>query len=92
MKTVILATLALLIAAGPSMASPWNGNSHRHGHGHGHGVLTRYERVMIAKSKHRLMRLKWRARADGRISRFERFRIRHAQRRHNRLVARAWRS
>ena len=89
MKTVILATLALLIAAGPSMASPWKGKSH---HSYRHGVLTKYERVLIAKSKHRLMRLKWRARADGRITRFERFRIRHAQRRHNRLVARAWRS
>jgi hypothetical protein len=58
-----------------------------YGHGHRH-VLTPYERAAIARSQANLNRLKWRVRADGRVTRWERMQVGAAQARHNALVYR----
>ncbi len=90
MKTTIILTAAALVAfASPSFAGPGKNKVYKHGH---HGSLTKFERILIAKSRTRLFRIKQWARADGHVNRFERMRIRRAQIQHNRLVARAWRS
>ena len=50
--------------------------------------LTPYERAALARSRADLRVLKWRARADGHVSRWERRRIHAAQARHDALAFR----
>lgn len=50
------------------------------------GRLTLFERIKIARSRARLAALRQRARADGRVTRREKARLRIAQRRHSALV------
>ena len=50
--------------------------------------MTPAERAAIARSQASLDALKWRVRADGRVTMWERARINAAQARHNALVAR----
>ncbi|HXF54473.1 MAG TPA: hypothetical protein VNK52_10160 [Hyphomicrobiaceae bacterium] len=90
MKTVAVATLAAILMSGTAMAAPsypsYKGpslvKSFRA------PVLTPYERFQIRQSQHRLDMLKWRARADGRVTFLERWQIQLAQNRHNALVYR----
>ena len=83
MKRLVLGTVALAILSGialtapPAEAAPY-----------GYGKLTPYERAAIARSKASLNALKWRVRADGRVTMRERMRINAAQARHNALVYR----
>ena len=55
---------------------------------HRHGGLTPYERAAIARSAANLNALKWRVRADRRVTPWERVQLRIAQAKHNALVHR----
>ena len=55
--------------------------------GHRHGIALT-ERAAIARSQANLNALKWRARADGHVTLWERARINTVQARHDALVAR----
>lgn len=83
MKRIVLGAAALAVvsgfafAAAPAEAAPY-----------GYGKLTPYERAAIARSQAHVNALKWRARADGHVSRWERMRINAAQARHDALVYR----
>jgi hypothetical protein len=84
MKTIMLTLAALALASGSALAAPGKSNLHRGGHG-----VSAYERVAIARSAAHLAMLKRQARADGKVTMMERARIRSAEFRHTRLVARA---
>jgi hypothetical protein len=84
MKRLILASGALAIAAGLAL-SVSSAQAASYGR---HGGLTAHERAAIARSQASLAALKWRARADGHVSLWERVKINAAQARHNALVAR----
>ena len=81
MKRSILAGAAFglistfLLAGSSAQAAPY-------------GKVTAGERHAIAHSKARVNALKWRIRADGRVTALERMRLNLAQARHNGLVAR----
>lgn len=83
MKTLVLTAAALVLSTTATLAAPRYEKNHR-------GV-SNYERVMIMKSAARLSALKRRAWRDGRLTQFERFQIRNAERSHYVLVARAHR-
>jgi hypothetical protein len=53
-----------------------------------HNGLTAHERAAIGRSQASLNTLKWRSRADGHVTLWERVKINAAQARHNALVAR----
>ena len=76
MKSMALATAVVLLAAGSAVAAPTYGKSHGSFGNRGH--VTAWERVQIAKSAARVASIKRRAYADGRVTRFERLRIRRA--------------
>jgi hypothetical protein len=78
-----------MLTSGAVMAAP---NKHYNQGWHRGGNITPYERVAIARSKANLDALKRRAWADGRLSLYEKVRIRFAENSHNALVARARRS
>ena len=90
MKIITLATALLVLTAGMATAQP----GYKHGNAryvakHGSvGKLTLYERFKIRRSRARLVALRHRARADGRVTRRERIRIRIASKRHRALVRR----
>jgi uncharacterized membrane protein YebE (DUF533 family) len=88
MKTLVTAAVVLAITAGGAMAYP----SKSYNHGNHRPQITAAERAAIARSQWNLNALERRARADGRITAFERMQIRFAQARHNQLVKSAWRS
>jgi hypothetical protein len=94
MKKFILAAAAIALTAGTAMAAPAH-NAHNKGYGHAKrvvvkrhkvGRLTLWERIKIAKSRARLAALQHRVRADGRVTRREKIRVRFAQKRHRALV------
>jgi hypothetical protein len=91
MRTSILTAAVLLIGAGAAVAAPHHGGKRDRGHWE-RGGINGYERVLIANSRSRLAALKSRAWRDGRLTFFERYQIRNAERRHNALVARLRRS
>jgi hypothetical protein len=84
MKRFVLASGALAVAAGLALSMP---SAQAASYGRHHGV-TPPERAAIARSKASLDALRWRARADGHVSLWERMKINAAQARHNALVAR----
>lgn len=88
MKSLVAAAVALAITAGGAMAYP----SKSYNHGNHRPQITAAERAAIARSQWNLNTLERRARADGRVTVFERMQIRFAQARHDRLVKNAWRS
>ena len=83
MKRFVLSAAALTVVSGlalataPAQAAPY-----------GYGRLTPHERAAIARSLAHVNALKWRARADGHVTRWERARIHAAQARHDALVYR----
>lgn len=96
-KIIAITSLALAVSAGAASAATNYRNHHNdrgygNGHGYGYSRITPYERAQIARSKANLDRIVWRARADGRVTAFERVRISLARNRHQALVARAYRT
>lgn len=87
MKHLVLGAAALAILSGIAFTAP-SAQAAPYGYGYGNGNLTPYERAALARSRAHLSALKWRARADGHVSRWERMRIHAAQVRHDALVFR----
>jgi hypothetical protein len=85
MKTAILTAAALLMTAGTSMAAP------RYDHRHGNGVNP-YERAAIAQARAKVAAVRARAWRDGRVTMFERFQIKNAERQLAMTIARARRT
>jgi hypothetical protein len=83
MKRLVLGTAALAILSGIALTAPAAEAA-----SYGYGRLTPHERAAIARSQFNLNALKWRARADGHVTVWERVRINAAQVRHNALVYR----
>jgi hypothetical protein len=79
MKRIVLGTTALAILSGVALATP----AAAHG-------LTYRERVAIANSKCHLNALRSHARADGRVSTWERIKLRAAVARHRALSHRLY--
>jgi hypothetical protein len=84
MKRLVLGTAALAILSGVAMTSAAQAEPY----GRHYGKLTPYERAAIARSRANLAAIKWRARADGRVTLWERMRINAAQAKHHALVYR----
>ena len=89
MKAIAIATAAILaLSAGVATAD----QGHKYGHNrhftkhHSAGHLTFFERVKIARSRARLNHLKARVRADGHVTRRERYRVAKATQRHRAMV------
>lgn len=83
MNKILIATAAVLLTSTTAMAAPgWYGGKGPRGGVNG------YERIAIAQSQANLNALKRQARADGRVTFYERTRIRLAEIRHNNLVKR----
>jgi hypothetical protein len=83
MKRLVLGSAALAILSGLAFASVAQAAPFGHRNG-----ITPAERAAIARSQANLNALKWRARADGHVTMWERARINAAQTRHDALVAR----
>jgi hypothetical protein len=83
MKRLVLGAAALAILSGLAFTAP-----SAEAAPYGYGNLTPYERAALARSRADLRVLKWRARADGHVSRWERRRIHAAQARHDALAFR----
>lgn len=90
MKAVLAAAAAaLVLSAGVASAAP----KHYHGKpGYTAGKVTPFERLAIARGKVKVAYLQRKARADGRVTAYERAQIRQAQANLNRLIVRARRS
>jgi hypothetical protein len=84
MKRLVVGSGALAVLAGLALSAS---SAQAASYGRHHGVSP-HERAAIARSQANLDTLKWRARADGHVSLWERARINAAQARHNALVAR----
>jgi hypothetical protein len=85
MKHLVIGTAAAAILSGMAIASAAQAAPYGYGH---RQALTPYERAAISRSQANLNRLKWRVRADGRMTLWERAQVRAAQARHNALVYR----
>lgn len=89
-KTLLLASLALVAFASPSLAY----EAGPRGHGpnaygkmkYSPGFVTKRERFAIKKQKNKIRHLKMKARRDGVVTKWERQRIKQAQRVLVRLV------
>ena len=79
MKRIVLGTTALAILSGIALATPAAA-----------GSLTYRERVAIANSKSHVNALRSQARADGRVSTWERMKLRAAVARHKALSHRLY--
>jgi hypothetical protein len=84
MKRFVLSASAIALMAGAALAAPAEAASWRHGWHH----LSPAERVAIRHSQHRLDLIRAGAYRDGRVTFWERAKIRLAQSRHNALVNR----
>jgi hypothetical protein len=84
LKTSILALATVLVASGSVMAAPGNGyyNGHRSG-------ISSAERAAIARSQAKVNATKRAAWADGRLSTFERAKIRISEYQRNRTITNA---
>jgi hypothetical protein len=82
---VIAATAAVVVIAGIGVGTAAEAALYNHRHG---GGLTAWERAVIARDRAHVNALKRRAWADGRITLWERARIRAAEARHSALVCR----
>ena len=87
MKTSALAVTALLLTSGIALAAPA-----KHGRWHPGGGVTSYERVQIAYARANLAFVRARAWRDGHVTFLERYQIRMAEARLQRLIYRAHRS
>ena len=85
MKTALIALAAVLVTSGAALAAPGAKYGDRYGRGHING----FERAKIAQSAAHVAAVKRRAWADGRVTRYERYIINSAERRHAALIARA---
>ena len=85
MKTFAIAAVAAGLLSGIALTSP---SAEAVPFGRHAGNLTAKERAAIARSERQLNVLKWRVRADGRVSVWELAQVRLAQVRHDRLVYR----
>jgi hypothetical protein len=83
MKRLVLGAAALAVLSGIAFTVP-----SAEAAPYGYGNLTPYERAALARSRVNVSALKWRARADGHVSRWERVRIKSAQARHDALAYR----
>lgn len=101
-KTALLTAAALAMTAGVSVAAPAKHYAYN-GYGSGYGkpgygkvvkkhAVSPYERAQIAKSAANLAALKKQVWRDGRVTFAERVMLSNAERRHNALVARAYRA
>lgn len=90
MKTYLLAAMAVILMSGSAIAYPASNPYNRPvlARSFRNPVLTPYERIQIQRSQFRLDALEFRARADGRVTFWERAQIRLAHSRHNALVYR----
>ena len=82
MKRLILFACAGAVLSGMALAVPAEAAYDRHGY----GPFTPAERALIARSQHRLDRIRASAWADHHISLWERAQIRAAEVRHQALV------
>jgi hypothetical protein len=85
------AAAALVLSAGAASAAPRHQHHHDHGKP-GYGKVTAFERLAIARGKVKVAFLQRKARADGRVTPYERAQIRQAQADLNRLIVRARRT
>jgi hypothetical protein len=97
-KTALLTAAALAMTAGVSVAAPAKHDAH-YGYGKpGYGKVVKkhavnpYERAQIAKSAANLAALRKQVWRDGKVTFAERIKLSNAERRHNALVARAYRT
>jgi len=98
-KTALLTAAALAMTAGVSVAAPAKYDTHYGYAKPGYGkvvkkkhALSPYERAQIAKSAANLAALKKHVWRDGKVTFAERIMLSNAERRHNALVARAYRT
>ncbi len=100
-KTALLTAAALVMTAGVSVAAPakYHNDYGKHGYGkpsYGKVVkkhaISPYERAQIAKSAANLAALRKQVWRDGKVTFAERIMLSNAERRHNALVARAYRT
>jgi len=89
MKTAVLALTTLVIASGTALAAP--GKHYDRGHD-GRGNVSPYERLAIARASQKLAFVRHQAMRDGKISFYERFQIRNAERQYFAALARARRT
>ena len=85
MKALLIAAAAVTLGSGAALAAPVKHTATR-------GHLTPHERVLIARDQARVNAIIRQARADGRVTAWERAKIRTAQARHKTLVWRLSRS
>lgn len=91
MRAILAAAAILALSAGVATAAP------RHSHDYGKpsfaaGKVTPFERIAIARGKVKVAFLQRKARADGRVTAYERSQIRQAQADLNRLIYRSRRT
>ncbi len=92
MKRAVLAAVAIILSASAASAAPGYGNKGFHGNfGRDHSVsrISPRERAAIANARAHLAAIRARAWRDGRLTGFERFQIRNAETRLQRLVLRS---
>ena len=85
MKSLAIAATAAVLLSGIGLGTAAEAASYNHRYGHG---LTGAERAAIARDQARVNAVKHNAWADGRVSLWERMKIRAAEARHNALVYR----
>jgi hypothetical protein len=89
MKTYALAAMAVILMSGSAMAYPVHSIIRPVPAKSFHApVLTPSERIQIHRSQYQLNMLERRARADGRVTPWERWQLRLAQNRHHALIYR----
>ena len=82
MQRLVLSASVLALLSGIALAAPAQAGSYNR-----HGNVTYSERAAIARSAAHLNAVRRHARADGKVSVWERARIRMAEARHNALVS-----
>lgn len=85
MKTALIALAAVIVTSGAALAATGG----KYGDPYSRGNVNGVERARIAQSAAHVASIKRRAWADGRVTRYERYLINSAERRHAALVARA---
>jgi hypothetical protein len=85
MKSFVIAASTAVVLAGIGVGTAAEAALYNHRHG---GGLTAWERAVIARDRAHVNAVKRRAWADGRITLWERARIRAAEARHSALIHR----
>lgn len=93
MRALIAAAAAALVlsSAGAASAAPKH-NGYHGKPGYSAGKVTPFERFAIARGKAKVAYLQRKARADGRVTAYERVQIRQAQADLNRLIVKSRRT